>query len=472
MKLAMAEEATGTSTISSDMWTNAQNILTPQQFNELKTDYIKQRTRQDGLNAKANNLLKVFSSPDHWGEYTDKEQTAAFGATAAALKQREASKGRQISDFEAETNTAMIAGGPVKAYVDKLSNMLQSVDPAVLDQAGAAIQMIDEHNKGENLRGLSEKDLAVWDMYHRLNQAGGNHLTNAQLAHDRVYAQNKDQQKANDESFIQFIRGKRNKLESSSATAMRLADIPSTASFNLPLLAADTESFMKAFWSASNGDEKTTESLTKRAISNKYGIAYYNGREEFLANPLTKYLNIPEDGNGVIHNDVAEQVNKQFLQTNQLYFQGKSDFWWEVKPDITSEQAAHAKRELDKAKRGESSEPINSMLFRVGLSKHFGALGWAAGKLAPEIKQAAKSHVDNQEILDRFNYGQPPTVIQHFRDGSRKQYTLSIQASPILGRDDKNRIVGGWYINLKTPTGTMPIPLSDPIAGPDSLYAE
>ena len=469
MKMQMA---TG-EPITSDQWVHAQQTLTGTQFANLQTDMIKFSKGANKLEQQVNELTANWGDKSGWTGKSGEAHTRAFTQMVEKFKQDQQKKGIKVLDPEAEANVAASAGGPIASYVNKISNMAQSVDPNILDTVSASVALIDAHHKGENLSGLSDKALAVNEKYNNLNAAGGNKQVNAQLAHDSVYTpEGRDQQKANDESFKSYIQSNRWKFETAGGTAIRLCNIPQNSNYNLPLLAIDTEHYLKQFWDASNGDKSIAESLTTKAMNQKYGLAYYNGREEFIPNPINKKFNIPDNGNGVIHNDVAEQINPQLLKSVQLFKEGKTDFWMEVRPTITDEQARHAKAELDKAKRTESLNPIASALYRGGVFENLGALGHLVGSLDQTTRAAAETHKANQEIIDKYNYGPPPTVYIHYRDGHTEKSEISIHASPLIGTDSAGNIKGGYYIQRKTATGTMPIPLSDPESGPIRYYPD
>lgn len=443
LKIAQFNLANAEGNVSPEMLVDLQQSLTAAQFANVQTELVKAYNKAQGLTAKVNELTSNFTDQTKWSDFTEKEHTAAFQKTAQAHMQSSASQGKPISMDQAEAETAMAAGGPVKSYENKLANMLQSVNPAILDQALDSMDLINAHDKGENLRDLTEKDTLMADKYRVLRDTM-NPVEAAQMAHEFAYNTSKDQQDAAKEALAEFYIKNKSSGETAAQAVMRVTSIPTKSNYNLGLMADDSKKIFDSFFVASRGDVAWATEKTKLKMDQLYGVAYYNGRKEYTRNPVTKFANLPDNGNGVIHNDMAEQITKRFADTKDLYDQGKSDFYWEVKPYVTTEQAIHARTEVNKIKENYAKNPVTSGLL--------------------DIHNLRGTKNENQKIIDDYNNGPPPTAIQVFRDGTRKQYPINIQASSGLAKTS-NGIVGGYYVNLQTPKGSSSVALVDPIAG-------
>lgn len=440
-QLAQTEDITG---ITGEMIADLEANTTPAQFAQTMTSFVKAKQAADKAAASANELAADFTNIEKFPLFSSDQKNAAFKLmTADFMKKREA-MGAPVSEQEAQAQVAMSAGGTIPDFVAVQNNKLRSTNPIAIQEASAAVRYMTKADKGQNLQGLTDEAKAMMYAYDSMKDVY-DPIEAAQKAHEKVYNKSQEQRDANNDAYVDFKSSLRSKGMSTAQHALKVADIPKDAVTNIPMVSDYAAQTFESYFKLTNGDQETAEKMTKDHMSQVYGMTTVNGRKEYAYLPIEKVLGLQENANGAIHDDLTGQVFKQFSRSREMYDAGRSDWYWEIKPRIDAADAIKARTEINEAKEEQRANPVSEGIF--------------------DVKGIRQKKVANQKTLNEFNNGMPPVAIQVFRDGTRKQFELSIQADAGLTRTSNSNapIAGGYVVNLKTANSTMPI--SDPITG-------
>lgn len=395
-------------------------------------------------------VVAGFGDPNQFAVFTDKEKLAGLNELASKRVNESAITGSPVSLPEAEMQVAATAAGPIQGYINKLNLKAASGVPQQLNEASAAIDYISKSGSPQNIIGLSPEALAMTKMYDAFRDSH-DEVTAAQMAKEVVYNKTPEQRKANDDNFKAYYENHRKTGQTPASFALQMAGIESNVKVNVPQLSQFVADKFEGYFKLSNGDVGNAQKMLKHDIDNTFGYTSVNGDKEYAYLPINKVYNLPDNANGFIHEDLHNQLNKQFASTKEAYDKGLTDFYWDVKPKITMEEFTNAVVKIDELTEAQKKSPVAQGLLNLG-----------------DIRQQKEKY---RSVIEQFNASGPPEIFQHFRDGSVKKFEAVIQSSPGLSRANVNSStsnpINGYYdINIKTPTSVTSIVTADPHAGP------
>lgn len=429
--------------VSPDKIVELQENVSPLGFAQAQLSMIKAQQRVKAEKVETDIGVDTFADVTAFSAFSSKQKNAAFDRLTNAAMQQAASRGEVLTVQEAQRNTVIGAGGTVPKYVDQLNGQLGTANPALLNPAIASIDFINASGKGQNIAGLSDDALSMAQMYKSLRNTYPE-AEAAQKAHEIVYSKSAEQRTANNEAWASYVQDQKDKGETNSSFAIRMADVPVGTAINPNLMGDKIYSQFQSFFKATNGDTQAALKMTKQYVTDNYGISNVNGRKEYQYMPIEKALELPENSAGVIQADLAQEVSKQFASTNELYKQGRVDWYWEVKPSIELQDAQLAARKYNALEDEFSRNPVS-------------------GKML-DLQGKRKEKNEAEKRIKEFNAGSPPKVIQHFRDGSTKEFSLVIQANDSTRHAANGGLVGSWDVALRSGSGFMSIASADPTA--------
>jgi len=155
---------------------------------------------------------------------------------------------------------------------------------------------------------------------------------------------------------------------------------------------------------------------------------------------------------------MVKQVQEGFKKSKEMYDQGRSDFYFEVQPNLTAEEAVSHTQRLAELK-AEFSKPFSQ-------------------------KQTAAETSEIESQLSRFSNGSPIKVIKVWRNRPPEEYALGVESTGYQNKshDSSHPVAGGYDFVLLSDKGYQPILMANPmqtilqynpnVSGIESNYAK
>ncbi len=423
--LAIAENKPITGQMIADLQAN----VSPQQFVDAQIKLVTATNKSNKLSASAMALAGNFANNNSFAGASPQEKNAAFDLNVGNYIQNSQKEGSNLSLPEAQLHVAMNAAGTIPKYVNLLNEQLSGTNPVDIITGGQSAEVMYQSGNAQKLNGLKPESLAMFEKFQALRTSMPD-IEAAQKAHEIVYGKTPEQKEANDSAWTDFVKKNINTKESKASFYLREAAPANSIIRNSEAYALQMGNTFETYFKMLNGDSTTAQKMLQKNVSQTYGETYVNGTKEFTYLPVEKMLNMPEDSIGIIHSDVAIQLDKQFTHTKSLYDAGRSDFYWEVRP---KQNINDVRTEFEKVKKS----------------------GFTGTSLRA------------QEKLKDFNTKNGVEVIKHWRGAPPEVYETVLQANPYstMTTNASNPVSGGWEIMLKSNKGIKSISILDPIAG-------
>ncbi len=396
----------------------------PTTFNNFMAGYANFMHKEGQKNQAQYNAQIGWSNSDVFSRLS----TDAKNQTFDSLVAQQAQKNPDRSIFDIQTDTAMSAAGIVPAYVNTLSSKLQSTNPDDLIQATQAYKKLSNY-KASNIATLPENSIGMYHAFNAELEKGSDPQTAAENAQTVIFGKDPDRKLANNEAWRDFRKNNLSDLGQRASFAKGLANIEWGATLVNPTGFYDSAiQIFENNFKLLNGDVETAKKMTREALNKNWGHSYINGQKEFGFLPVEKALNLPENSLGVIKNSEI-----QLSETKNLYDRGLSDYYYELKPYTTLEQA---QKWSDRMKEIESLEG----------GKRF-------------EKETFQEYFEMRSKLTEFNKGQNLKVVQKWRDNHTQEYELMIKAGSnvLVSNDSENPVMGNYDILIKNKDRAIPL---------------
>lgn len=423
---------------------DALSKLTPLQGTNLLIDYNKaiQKANKDGVSLLE--AKRTYTNAESFSQQSSEVKTKVLADQSAQYIQDQAKVGNTVSPAEAKMHIAAIAGGPIPSYISSLNSKAESGNPVSLQEVSAAIDYVGHENSNpQNLKGLSDKSKAMVAMFNAFSDSH-DPVTAAQMAKEVVYNKDEKVQKAAEKNWTDYVKKNKSSGQSDYSFALSIAGVDKDSLVDVPYLSDFVNDKFKGYYILSHGNEDIATRLTKADIDSTFGYTNVNGQKQFTHLPLNRMYGLPDDANGLIHEDMRGQVEKQFESSKALYDKGASDFYWMTQPQA-------------------STEHIQQMM--IDVRKPFVPSNKGLVENSKERLKYDQEIQFKKNAIENFRNGAPPKVIQHFRDGSSHEYELNVQSGANLGRNKQGGMVGYYDVNLKQGNTITSIAMADPNAG-------
>lgn len=420
-------------TLSSDEIMNLKNNLTGSQFSGMQIKIIAANKKINESQVSADSIANNWDNVDIFGQSSPEHINNAFNLLTHKMIESSQKQSVSLTLPEAQMQVAISAAGPIPQYVHSLNLKGSSSNPQQLEEFGVSIDKIYDADKGQNISKVDPQAIANYEKYSVLKNNGMLPIEAAQQAHEIVYGKNLEQKKANDEAYIEYMKSTKAKGTTDQQFFLEQAGLSEDSIVrNSQVYANQMRTTFESYFKMLNGDAVTAQKMLKRSVSQNYGETTINGVKEYTYAPVNKLLNLPPNSDGVIHVDIAEQLSKQLESTNQAYKQGRSDWHWEVKPQMSVEQAISHESIPDEFK-----------------------------------KSYVRTQGQVEKNIERFNTQNKVEVHKIYRDGRIEKYNVIIQANPYASRtlDPNVPLLGGWDVMLASDKGMSTIHSLDPRVG-------
>lgn len=303
----------------------AQNKLSTKDGIDLEISYYKQKAINDKKVATTATGIQNFGNYNIFPTLSEKVQYESLQSLSQKLSDETG-----VPLPQAEMLQASMAAGPIKKYLNVLSDKALSGNPTLMNEALAAREFMYASDKGANLIGMSDKAKVSLEKYAALRD-GHDEVTAAQMVNEVM---NTNDVAANQKAYNNWVQKNKATGMTNDDFALKVADIDKDAIVNVPELSHFVETKLNTFFDLTKANEEQTKKLLRDDINSTFGYETFNGHKQFSHLPFNKVYNIPEEANPYAHQNVADQLTKQFSNEKKLYDQGAGDFYWEVVPRI------------------------------------------------------------------------------------------------------------------------------------------
>ena len=384
-------------------------------FIDAKIKFIKANKERTGYSQRSLNLSGQMTNKDLWSGSTIREKNDSFDLNVNAHLSNAQKNGKQLTPAEAKLKVAMNAAGTVPKYVEELNEKGLGNNPIDILEAGHSVEVMYSSGNAQKLKGLDSRVLDNFHAFQNFRQTTPDINEAAIKAHEAVLAKKPEQIEANSAALKAYYKKKLGTSEQPWQYMMRLTSIsPGQIVSNQQAYGQKLQTIFEDHFNALNGDVASAEKITKMEEKQLFGTTHVNGKNEFTYLPIENHVPIPSDGIGIIKSDINNQLEKQFAPIKKMYDEGKSEFYYEVKPRINVEDVYKHLKESEKLK------PAQRAVFEANL-------------------------------LEKFNEGKVE-IIKHQRHNEPLVYEAYLQANPYSAptTDPSNPVTGGWEVKLKS----------------------
>lgn len=433
--------------------------LTPTRFNTFMSSYISKRQKGASNQVAVNDLVGDYHNPEAYRTAKPDQINQAFDQVAQAAIIKAQNNGVNLSQRQAELESASTAGVAVPKFVSKLNLDLQSGNPQLMMNASEDLQALTAQN-GQLAQGVQKQSYAMSRAFQDFLHEGYPTDAAAQMAKEVVFNKNKDVMESN-EIMIGDWRKKTLRDPAHTATwARNMAGISSSTSIDNPgAFYLQMKTAMEDNMRWLNGDVQGAEKMLRDGIQKTYGTTRVNGSEKFVYMPIEKVVGLESGATPLIQEDIYHQVNGQIKATKAAYDSGNMSYYYRLKDRVTLEQYTQAKLEMNAAfnlktitASARQPETLKSLTEGTG----------PAGIYKSVAKQRA--------IVKQFEAGSPIEVEMVHRgpkgtDGPVESYQITTESSPFLATSSgEDPVIGDYDLRMTNGKGNS-FPLTGVFSG-------
>lgn len=386
--------------------------LTPKNYNSVMSSYYSHQRKTSKSQYSAMQLAGNIGNADAFVGTNKDTKNAAFDLLMEQKEIQSKRLGQPFDRNEAEFQIAASSARPIPKFIEKITLNAESGSPAQIENA------IQNYNRlhamsGDKVQGVSDKALAMMEMYQAGLGSSKSPEEAALTARDVVFNKNQEVLELNKLKINEYFKS--NAIKASGLTSWAIKTSGIDTHINLQDQAGFTASVQGMFKGAmqlTNGDENASQRMVQKSISKVYGPSAVNGVGQITKLPLEQMVG-RTDSAPLIQQDVITQMQKQFDVAKQGFDKGGSQSYWRFKEGRPSlDDYLTAKKELSNR-----NVPYGTT---IGEDKY-------------------------SKIVAEFESGKPIEVEQVFKDKSVHTFNLNIQASAFVQRNPNGGDVIGDY---------------------------
>ncbi len=431
--------------VTDDVLSEVKEKLSPQNYTQAMINYYKSVNGRNKNQQQVNNLILEWGSAIAHAAYTSKTVNDAFTYLSSGYNQKLRNSGKpEVSEIEAKIAVMLSSGAPVQRFTTEISNMITSGNPALMEQASNAYQVL-----GYLKVPLSAANQRLLSSYNSQIEQGRTPLEAAQIAVYNNAPQNEDRRKAIEFQWSNYVKDHKltdfNKAESHARDLLDIpwfTDVPDLAS-----IVQKTNSDFESNYKLMGGDYNGARNLTVQNKKLTYGLTFVNGKKQFSYMPIEKFMGVEDDSAaGIIQNNIAPQLSKQLEGTKKAFDEGPNDYYYRIEPRPSYDEAIAAKQEIDK---------IMSV-------RDYGVHYWERQEQLKMLNQTVSDYTASKPLNIEKVWRSAPGHKEHI-----EKYQISLRANDSLGLglDPNQPIAGAYDIVLRTENGR-----EMPIIGVDNLF--
>jgi len=395
--------------------------LRPLQYEQLMTSYAGHQYKLSKTNLEVNQVVADFRNPEAYAGKSSKIINQVYDAQVAATLNEAQNNGAPIPLEEAQFQVAASMGVVAPKFIDMINKDLQSGNPMLMLK-GMEFEARLGAMQGQKTQGVDAKSLAMAEVFKDLlAEESGSPQEAAAKAKDIIFNKSKEVLEMNQQRIAQSMNNMARDAAHVLPAAVKLSGIDDGDKIENPAaFTADVFTTYKGYMQLTNGDEKQSKALTQKAIQKVYGTTYVNGMKQTARIPIEKIIKL-EGAEGLIQDDIHQQLIPQLAETKRAYDNGTSEFYWEIAPRISYDDYAAAKLSIKEKGLSDPKYAVNST------------------------------------TVKKFEKGEPIKIEQVFRNKQRHTYNINVSSSPYAQYSKiEGNIIGGYDIGIKDPeTGIL-----------------
>lgn len=380
----------------------------------------------------------ITSNPENNLSYVGASKKQINKAFDQLVQARVTEQNGKESEDRSMLNVAASIPRTIPRVVDSINAGLSSGNPQQLERWGNFYYELKEQNPTA-VMGVSDENLAVFNLYKKnLNNPTYKNDPNlaASEALRQVYGKDQTQIENNARGINSYFNDIAKTPEGLSRWASKISGLSdSLPIFNRSGFNIDMQNQFKSFMYMTNNNREASQELLQDYVAGVYGTTTVNGNPEVVQYPVGKMIGLEFGADGLIQYDATKQLEQQFKEHENLFNEGKVNYYYRIKNQPDLQQYLSVKQELKD--KGLLSTTLSAMF-----------------KGVPDKELIAK-----KELVNSFETPKPIIVEQVGKSGVIKEMQLFIQPSPNISMSSDGGTIGGWLpMAIDSKTG-MPITL-------------
>ena len=418
-------------------------------FNDFATEVAVKSKAKNAKQERAANLVHHWNDTDVMATATKEDKNNALLLATEDILSLAASKGIKLDPATAKVQAMASSSVPIPSFTAEMNTGFLSGNPNVMLEKLHFFNSLDNANPLV-LAGISQEAIAMKTQF-ELQLEGNEPDVAAQNAKEIVQNKTEEQHKINDVLFDSWRNKKAKTVNQKISWASNLADIPSNAKVNnLSSFAVHVQNIFQSNFNLHNGNIDAANKDTKDALARSWGVTEFNGKKEYVFQPLEKTLRTDSDAIPLIKEQVYNSLKAQIEPMNQIYHDSKANkdkrmsFYYNLPERPTFENYLESANYI----KLNAVKPLDI--------------------LAPDKNLSAA-----QSIVKA--YKDPNLHIERIHDSGRiERFTVDAKANPGLQIDENTGVIGDYNLTLRSEEGySAPMngwfkgPLSEPIFRPN-----
>lgn len=399
--------------MSPEKMADLKNNLSEEGYLSVQAKYFKGLQKTQANTVLLEEGAANYKNPTYMANLTPKERNKIYEYKAQKIQDAYKTEyNENISSDEAKALAVQQSPVPIKAFNDEIDALANSV--ATIDRAVQMYDQVAESGQSDKLVGVSNNAKNMMELYKHYSQ-GFDPQTAFQKAHDVVYNM--------DESRRELIRANYNSwhqkhLSTQAQIDSFVNDLTDMPMFNKPEILdkshfqAEIIKRFKAHVMDLDGNIELAKKRVQSELSATSGISYVNGKKQYM-------MGAPEIFTGksdiapFVKYDYAQQLQEQLKPYKKAYDKGDLGIndYYEVVMPVSAREAVEAKTQIA-VFENDPNRPKPQSLDEM---------------LLTEMSGAENDINKYRDVVRKFESNEPIKVIRHFRDGSKKEYTLAIE---------------------------------------------
>lgn len=308
--------------------------LTPYQAEKAKIQLLQSVKRQQSDDSSMQALANLWDNPTAFANSGSALINKTFNDKVRYVVEQSQQSNNPISADDAEVLVATSAGGQIPVFTRTLQNKLGSSNPMMVESAVQQIHKLRQNGNGQALQGLTEQDWSMVTASQHLRDAI-DPIKAAQDAHNRIYNQDPEIEKLNNQKFAKILSTQNRSGISEDTFALKTFGMDKGEFLNQSIATAYGVDILNKLQSsfAISGDFKEAKETTERWVEENYGDTFINGGKHKTQHPIEKVVGFKDrDGVPYIQNNIIQQLNTRFAPLKKSYDSKVTNEYWETIP--------------------------------------------------------------------------------------------------------------------------------------------
>jgi len=429
--------------------------LQPARFNNFMSGYASKLKGQYAQQQRVAGLQASWSNPLTMNSATKDDLNKAFVGQVEAAKVNARQQGVELSDDDAQLETASTAGAPIPAYIDKLNVGLQSGNPDLMMRGWQDYTALVSSG-GQASQGIKKQSIAMGTMMNHFLEQGMPPDIAAQRANETIMDKTEEARKNTEQLVSDWKKTSVKDATHRDTWARNLAGVSrGTFMSNSAGFSLHVQNIMEDNLALTNGNVAASESMLQDAIKQYWGFTEVNGQKEFTYMPIEKVLQLDKGATPLIKSDMLHQLGRQLEPTKAAYDNGSLSYYYRIKDHVGFDEYLESKKKV------ESKQTL----------KAYGKALFSGKSDVPALKK-------DFETISKYEANTPSEIEMVHRNGDVESFQLNTNPSPMIQQSTgETPIIGDYDFSMSNDkggnfplTGAFHGQQSHPVYRPDSKW--